>query len=77
MKHFRCVVIHVKCSQSACAARYRANIDPSCRGCQVGKEHAQGRSPEHWPNGSTIERVEVARAKPTTRMKRSTMTEDQ
>lgn len=56
MSFFRCIVIHVKHSTTSCAARYRSGIDPSCRACPIGKEHAAGKLPETWSNGVPIDR---------------------
>ncbi len=56
MSYFRCTVIHVKHSVSSCVARHRKGEDPSCRRCPVGKAHAKGDLPEHWPTGAPIER---------------------
>lgn len=55
-ENFRCVVIHVKHSTSSCVARYKAGADPSCRACPIGKEHAQGKTPTTWADGTPIER---------------------
>jgi hypothetical protein len=48
-RHFHCEGTHGRQSVSACGTRFDANLDPICKGCPVGAEHASGKLPTHWP----------------------------
>lgn len=67
-----CKPLGTKLTRSACGDRFVASNQQgsrplgnpriacgSCRGCEVGRAHAAGDRPEHWPDGSPIELVEV------------------
>ncbi len=61
---FKCVALHVKLSVEACSATYEKRENPVCRRCEVGAEHARGRTPERWPEsrgGGAIERTALER----------------
>jgi len=67
-----CKPLGTKLTRSACGDRFTASNQQgsrplgnpriacgSCKGCEIGRAHAAGDRPEHWPDGSPIEVVEV------------------
>lgn len=70
-----CKPLGTKLTRSACGDRFVASNQQgsrplgnpriacgSCRGCEVGRAHANGDRPEHWPDGSPIVEIRLTAA---------------
>lgn len=57
----RCAQMHVEAEARASASpgTFGALRNASCRGCEVGSAHARGSAPLAWPDGSSLERVDL------------------
>lgn len=67
-----------KLSRTSCAGRHRAVskggatkwtngggvYQPECEDCAIGKAHARGETPTHWPNGRPLHLVHLTAAAP-------------
>lgn len=67
-----------KLSRTSCAGRHRAVskggatkwtngggvYQPECEDCAIGKAHARGETPTHWPNGRPLHLVQLTAAAP-------------
>lgn len=79
---FECTPFRTRLTVAACAARYtRANTKlvgsarlngklsdgGACIGCEIGRAHARGETPERWPNwdGAPVVRLRLSSAAPT------------